>query len=127
MPGNFSPQQNQNNKRKRKLLSQKTNVATPSGTGKRRSSVSDAGLLSATGSLLDYTASPSVMKFDAKKSIGSLLNASATEPKKKSMRYNHFMDLFSTESNYVGILQTIVTVWSVKCTGKCGRVALIRF
>lgn len=31
-------------------------------------------------------------------------------PKKKSMRYNHFMDLFGTESNYVGILHTIVSV-----------------
>ena len=32
-------------------------------------------------------------------------------PKKKSMRYNHFMDLFGTETNYVGILHTIVSVW----------------
>lgn len=57
-----------NNKRKRKLLSQKVRETTPSGSGKRRSSVSDAGILSASGSLLDYTASPSVLKFEAKKS-----------------------------------------------------------
>lgn len=30
--------------------------------------------------------------------------------KNKRMRYNLFMDLFTTESNYVGILKTIVTV-----------------
>lgn len=29
--------------------------------------------------------------------------------KQKSMRFNHFMDLYSTESNYVGILHTIVS------------------
>lgn len=96
-----------NNKRKRKLLSQKVHETTPSGSGKRRSSVSDAGLLSASGSLLDYTASPSVLKFEGGKKS---LDASASEPKKKSMRYNHFMDLFHTESNYVGILHTIVSV-----------------
>lgn len=32
-------------------------------------------------------------------------------PKNKSMRYNHFMDLYSTESNYVGILHTIVSLF----------------
>lgn len=108
LPVSFSSHHH-NNKRKRKLLSQKVHETTPSGSGKRRSSVSDAGLLSASGSLLDYTASPSVLKFDGKKS----LDTSATEPKKKSMRYNHFMDLFGTESNYVGILHTIVSVGGV--------------
>lgn len=29
----------------------------------------------------------------------------------KSMRFNHFMDLYGTESNYVGILHTIVTLF----------------
>lgn len=31
--------------------------------------------------------------------------------KSRSMRYNHFMDFFQTESNYVGILDTIVTLF----------------
>lgn len=30
--------------------------------------------------------------------------------KNKRMRFNLFMDLYTTESNYVGILKTIVTV-----------------
>lgn len=114
LPVSLSGQQQHNNKRKRKLLSQKVHdIITPSGSGKRRSSVSDAGLLSVSGSLLDYTASPGVLKFDGgnNKSMDvSLGGGVATEPKKKSMRYNHFMDLFGTESNYVGILNTIVSV-----------------
>lgn len=87
--------------RKRKLLHLTPADSTPRGLLKRRSSVSDVGLLS--GSLLDYTASPTV-KNDIKE-----LDVS-TEPKKKTMRYNHFMDLFGTESNYVDILNTITTV-----------------
>lgn len=113
-----------NNKRKRKLLSQKVHEITPGGgSGKRHSSVSEAGMLSASGSLLDYTASPSVLKFDGKKS----LDASVSEPKKKSMRYNHFMDLFGTESNYVGILHTIVSVRVRICNYAPVVVCLTRF
>ncbi|XP_037043790.1 protein ECT2 isoform X4 [Bradysia coprophila] len=88
--------------RKRKLLHLTPADSTPRGLLKRRSSVSDVGLLS--GSLLDYTASPNV-KNDIKE-----LDIS-TEPKKKTMRYNHFMDLFGTESNYVDILNTITTLF----------------
>ncbi|XP_055911417.1 protein ECT2 isoform X3 [Eupeodes corollae] len=96
------------NKRKRKRFSQRIQLeGTPIGSGKRRSSVSDAGLLSVSGSFFDSTASP-----DKIESVGKIISEpeSATEqtPKNKSMRFNHFTDFFSTESNYVGILDTIV-------------------
>lgn len=94
--------------RKRKILHLTSADSTPRALGKRRSSVSDVGLLS--GSLLDYTASPNV-KNDIKEVEISI------EPKKKTMRYNYFMDLFGTESNYVDILNTITTVsiYSIIC------------
>lgn len=103
-------------KRKRKNFAEQIDK-TPLGTGKRRSSVSDAGLLSVSGSFLDYTASPN-NRYDTKNLdgggiIGSCGNESNVEvniPKNKTMRYNHVMDLYSTESNYVGILHTIVSV-----------------
>lgn len=101
------------NKRKRKRLSQRLGITdgTPlSGIGKRRSSVSDAGLLSMSGSFLDCTLSP-----DKHESRGKHLSDSETtieekSTKKASMRYNHFTDFYHTESNYVGILDTILTV-----------------
>ncbi|XP_050073881.1 protein ECT2 [Anopheles maculipalpis] len=105
------------NKRKRKRLSQRTPAdgsSTPLGVGKRRSSVSDAGLLSVSGSFLDCTTSP-----DKHESSSSKKNVipEATKPsndapsKTQSMRHNHFMDFFHTESNYVGILDTIVKLF----------------
>lgn len=97
-----------NNNRKRKRLTRTVIDTTPRGSGKRRSSVSDAGLLSVSGSFLDYTASPSALKIDVNKE--QLETSVEHVPKKKSMRYNHFIDLFGTESNYVGILHTIVSV-----------------
>lgn len=105
-----------NNKRKRKRLSQRTPAGsdfTPVGIGKRRSSVSDAGLLSVSGSFLDCTTSPE------KHDVSNKNNIHSQEPEKSiieqpsknvSMRRNHFMDLYHTESNYVGILDTIATV-----------------
>lgn len=86
--------------RKRKRLSRIVLEGTPVSAGKRRSSISDAGLLSE--SLIDYTASPD--KNDSVKSREDVLNLA----KKFSMRHNHFMDFFHTETNYVGILKTIV-------------------
>ncbi|KAJ6641054.1 Protein ECT2 [Pseudolycoriella hygida] len=88
--------------RKRKFLHVTSAESTPRGLLKRRSSVSDVGLLS--GSLLDYTASPNVKNEIKEVDI-------STEPKKRTMRYNHFMDLFVTESNYVDILNTITTLF----------------
>nr|XP_036214948.1 protein ECT2 isoform X1 [Bactrocera oleae] len=102
------------NKRKRKRFSQRIQFeGTPIGSGKRRSSVSDAGLLSVSGSFFDCTTSPDKLE------AGKLHNEVHIEtptvcestPAKKSMRFNHFMDFFSTESNYVGILDTIVKLF----------------
>lgn len=97
------------NKRKRKRFSQRLQLeGTPIGSGKRRSSVSDAGLLSVSGSFFDSTASPDKIESSAGKLISEPESATEQTPKNKSMRFNHFMDFYSTESNYVGILDTIV-------------------
>lgn len=58
--------------RKRKRLSRIAVDGTPVSTGKRRSSVSDAGLLSMSGSFIDCTASPD--KHEASKLSGEILN-----------------------------------------------------
>uniref|UniRef100_A0A182TD86 DH domain-containing protein n=1 Tax=Anopheles melas TaxID=34690 RepID=A0A182TD86_9DIPT len=112
------------NKRKRKRLSQRTPAdggsgGTPLGVGKRRSSVSDAGLLSVSGSFLDCTVSPDKHESSKKSAIPDSAKASADQQqqqqqqlaKTQSMRHNHFMDFFHTESNYVGILDTIVKLF----------------
>ncbi|XP_055608049.1 protein ECT2 isoform X2 [Uranotaenia lowii] len=104
------------NKRKRKRLSIRTPAGegTPLGTGKRRSSVSDAGLLSVSGSFLDCTTSPDKHEGSKKNLIAESADASIDQPiKSQSMRHNHFMDFFHTESNYVGILDTIVNLFKV--------------
>lgn len=102
-----------NNKRKRKRDRRTpAGEGTPLGTGKRRSSVSDAGLLSVSGSFLDCTTSPD--KHEGSKKGIPEADASIDQPiKSQSMRHNHFMDFFHTESNYVGILDTIVTLFKV--------------
>lgn len=97
------------NKRKRKRFSQRIQLeGTPLGSGKRRSSVSDAGLLSVSNSFFDCTTSPDKLEVD--KLHHAEPEASDATPAKKSMRFNHFMDFFTTESNYVGILDTILNV-----------------
>ncbi|XP_055688265.1 protein ECT2 isoform X2 [Lutzomyia longipalpis] len=100
------------NKRKRKRLSRTIKEElTPLGLGKRRSSVSDAGLLSVSGSFLECTASPD--KNDVSKPIpeAEVTPDVPVSTKKQSMRYNHFLDFYQTESNYVGILDTIVKLF----------------
>lgn len=94
------------NKRKRKILQRKQVDGTPLGLTKRRSSVSDAGLLSVSGSFLDCTSSPD-------KSKNVIDPESVLRTTTNSMRFNHFMDFYTTESNYVGILETInnVSIW----------------
>ncbi|XP_038117928.1 protein ECT2 isoform X3 [Culex quinquefasciatus] len=106
------------NKRKRKRLSHRTPAGgegTPLGAGKRRSSVSDAGLLSVSGSFLDCTTSPDQNKHEGSKKnaiIAETADASIDQTiKSQSMRHNHFMDFYHTESNYVGILDTIVNLF----------------
>uniref|UniRef100_A0A182PVP0 Pebble n=1 Tax=Anopheles epiroticus TaxID=199890 RepID=A0A182PVP0_9DIPT len=97
------------NKRKRKRLSQRTPAdgsGTPLGVGKRRSSVSDAGLLSVSGSFLDCTVSPDKHESSKKSVIPDAAKSSSGEQqqqpaKTQSMRHNHFMDFFHTESNYL--------------------------
>ncbi|XP_070509513.1 protein ECT2 [Chironomus tepperi] len=91
--------------RKRKRLSRVVLESTPGSAGKRKSSTSDAGILS--DSLIDYTASPD------KSDCGKLNENISTEQscKKYSMRRNHFMDFYHTESNYVGILETIMNLF----------------
>lgn len=76
--------------RKRKRLSRIVLEGTPSSAGKRRSSVSDAGILSE--SLIDYTPSPD--KNESVKTIDEEI--SIQEAKKFSMRHNHFMDFYHT-------------------------------
>lgn len=86
----------------------------PVDSSKRRSSVSDAGLLSISGSFLDATVSPD--KHEMGSGGISLQNSELSmneqqSTKNKSMRFNHFTDFYQTESNYVGILDTIVTLF----------------
>lgn len=89
--------------RKRKRLSRIVLEGTPASAGKRRSSISDAGILSE--SLIDYTASP-------EKNDSCAINEDTDYSTKKfSMRHNHFMDFYQTELNYVGILETIVKLF----------------
>ncbi|XP_049951647.1 protein ECT2 isoform X4 [Schistocerca serialis cubense] len=72
---------------------------------KRRSSVSDAGLLSMSGSFLDScSATP-----DKQDEVEAVL--SETPRKNLSPRQQVFFELLQTESNYVGILDTIMTLF----------------
>nr|XP_017016636.1 protein ECT2 isoform X3 [Drosophila kikkawai] len=104
------------NKRKRKRFSQRIQLeGTPLGTsGKRRSSVSDAGLLSVSNSFFDCTTSPDKLEAADKLLHAEPEASDVSTPAKKSMRFNHFMDFFTTESNYVGILDTILNLFKNK-------------
>ncbi|CAH0556413.1 unnamed protein product [Brassicogethes aeneus] len=72
---------------------------------KRRSSVSDAGLLSVSNSFLDYTQSP-----EGKANDGCV--ATADSPKKQvTARHQVFLELVQTEKNYVEILEVILNLF----------------
>ncbi|XP_041973967.1 protein ECT2 isoform X7 [Aricia agestis] len=73
---------------------------------KRRSSVGDAVLLSISGNLLDCTPSP-----DGKQLLEESEVPDNVVRKLMSPRQQVFMELLQTESNYVGILQTIVNMF----------------
>ncbi|KAG6452600.1 hypothetical protein O3G_MSEX007734 [Manduca sexta] len=73
---------------------------------KRRSSVGDAVLLSLSGNLLDCTPSP-----DGKQLLEESEVPDNVVRKLMSPRQQVFMELLQTESNYVGILHTIVTLF----------------
>ncbi|XP_044014359.1 protein ECT2 isoform X2 [Aphidius gifuensis] len=94
-------------KRKRKrfpenIVSLIQNAESPT-VYKRRSSISDAGFLSVSGSFLDATASPDKHALDE-------VEAANTGPKKdKPRRYPVFLELLNTEKNYVEILNAIIT------------------
>lgn len=72
---------------------------------KRRSSVSDAGLLSVSGSFLDSTISPTKEILD-----GADSGVDQTPRKGLTARHQVFLELLQTETNYVDILHTIMTV-----------------
>lgn len=72
---------------------------------KRRSSISDAGLLSVSGSFLDSTISPNKEILD-----GAEAGVDQTPRKGLTARHQVFLELLQTEINYVDILHTIMTV-----------------
>ncbi|XP_014601488.1 PREDICTED: protein ECT2 isoform X3 [Polistes canadensis] len=98
-------------RRKRKRLAETLSSLVQNGTDspavhKRRSSVSDAGHLSVSGSFLDCTASPDKQLLDEVEAV----NADGAR-KSRSPRHQVFLELVQTESNYVGILSTIMTLF----------------
>ncbi|KAK2587649.1 hypothetical protein KPH14_003771 [Odynerus spinipes] len=101
-------------RRKRKRLAETLSSLVQNGTDspavhKRRSSVSDAGHLSVSGSFLDCTASPDKQLLDDIPEVEAV-NAE-TARKNRSPRHQVFLELVQTESNYVGILSTIMTLF----------------
>ncbi|KAI4492069.1 hypothetical protein M0802_010077 [Mischocyttarus mexicanus] len=101
-------------RRKRKRLADTLSSLVQNGTDspavhKRRSSVSDAGHLSVSGSFLDCTASPDKQLLDDIPEVEAV-NADGAR-KNRSPRHQVFLELVQTESNYVGILSTIMTLF----------------
>lgn len=90
-------------KRLHETLSSLAHQQSP-GLHKRRSSVSDAGLLSVSGSFLDCTTSPEKAAIDGTQQVTD------TPRKGLTARQQVFLELLQTETNYVNILETIVTV-----------------
>ncbi|XP_012254951.2 protein ECT2 isoform X2 [Athalia rosae] len=97
-------------RRKRKRLAETLSSLVQNGADspavhKRRSSISDAGHLSVSGSFLDCTSSPDKQLDE--------VEAASTETTRKNLSPRHqvFLELVTTESNYVGILSTIMTLF----------------
>ncbi|XP_044595341.1 protein ECT2 isoform X2 [Cotesia glomerata] len=98
-------------RRKRKRLAETLSSLVQNGADspavhKRRSSISDAGHLSVSGSFLDCTASPDKQMLDEVEAVNT-----ETARKNLSPRHQVFLELVQTESNYVGILSTIMTLF----------------
>uniref|UniRef100_A0A1A9W7P0 DH domain-containing protein n=1 Tax=Glossina brevipalpis TaxID=37001 RepID=A0A1A9W7P0_9MUSC len=93
------------NNRKRKHFLQ--SEGTPSASKQRHSS----DLLSVSGSSFDCTSSPDKLETGKILTEPESSALEETPAKKCSMRFNHFMDFYNTESNYVGILDTIVNLF----------------
>ncbi|XP_069689583.1 protein ECT2 isoform X2 [Periplaneta americana] len=91
-------------KRLREAMSRLVQIDSPA-SHKRRSSVSDAAMMSMSGSFLDCTTSPE------KQSDEVEAVTSETPRKIQSPRQQVFMELVQTESNYVGILHTIMSMF----------------
>ncbi|XP_065214555.1 protein ECT2 isoform X12 [Planococcus citri] len=71
---------------------------------KRRSSACDVTRQS-EGSFLDYTASPDFVD------VRTEIESPSLEKSKNTARFHKFMELWQTETNYVGILRTIMTLF----------------
>lgn len=101
-------------RRKRKRIVETLSSLVQSGVDspaflKRRSSVSDAGHLSVSGSFLDCTASPDTHLLN---DIPEAVSVSVDSIRKIiSPRHQVFLELVQTESNYVGILSTIMNMF----------------
>ncbi|XP_063973699.1 protein ECT2 isoform X3 [Diachasmimorpha longicaudata] len=101
-------------RRKRKRLAETLSSLVQNGADspavhKRRSSISDAGHLSVSGSFLDCTASPDKQMLDDIPEVETVTTDSAR--KNLSPRHQVVLELVQTESNYVGILSTIMTLF----------------
>ncbi|XP_076234414.1 epithelial cell transforming 2 pebble [Calliopsis andreniformis] len=101
-------------RRKRKRLAETLSSLVQNGADspalhKRRSSISDAGLLSVSGSFLDCTTSPDKPLLDDIPEVEAVNTDNAR--KNLSPRHQVFLELVQTESNYVGILSTIMTMF----------------
>ncbi|XP_076667100.1 epithelial cell transforming 2 pebble isoform X3 [Andrena cerasifolii] len=101
-------------RRKRKRLAETLSSLVQNGADspalhKRRSSISDAGLLSVSGSFLDCTASPDKPLLDDIPEVEAVNTDNSR--KNLSPRHQVFLELVQTESNYVGILSTIMTLF----------------
>ncbi|XP_053596505.1 protein ECT2 isoform X4 [Microplitis demolitor] len=101
-------------RRKRKRLAETLSSLVQNGADspavhKRRSSISDAGHLSVSGSFLDCTASPDKQMLDDIPEVEAV--STETARKNLSPRHQVFLELVQTESNYVGILSTIMTLF----------------
>nr|CAI5842869.1 unnamed protein product [Callosobruchus analis] len=108
--GTATPSSASRRKRKRlhdTIQSLAMSAASP-GLHKRRSSVSDAGLLSVSGSFLDCTTSP-----NSKELLDGGLEPQPPETPRKGLTQRHqvFLELLQTETNYVDILHTIITMF----------------
>ncbi|XP_043528877.1 protein ECT2 isoform X7 [Frieseomelitta varia] len=101
-------------RRKRKRLAETLSSLVQNGADspalhKRRSSISDAGHLSVSGSFLDCTTSPDKPLLDDIPEVEAVNTDSSR--KNLSPRHQVFLELVQTESNYVGILSTIMTLF----------------
>ncbi|XP_026467941.1 protein ECT2-like isoform X2 [Ctenocephalides felis] len=98
-------------RKRRRLHETLSALAQTDTTLKRRSSVSDAGLLSVSGSFLDCTVSPDKQLLD--KILFKLVEGEGIEINRKNLspRQQVFLELVQTESNYVSILHTIMTMF----------------